>query len=401
MADIPIETDISDLKLLEALILENPDLEMLEAHLDEFNIFEALGAVRVELRHSDFLAFLLNPRQNHGLGDVFVKRMLQKALSAAQFDTHITPLDIDTWDLDGLTVQREWQNIDLLLLDERLVVIIENKITSSEHSGQLKRYRNTVETHYPGRHLLCLFLTPDGEEASDINYISISYSMLANLAKSILEARVSTLGHDVRILMTHYAQMLRRHIVIESEIADLCRRIYHKHQRALDLIYEFRPDQQAALREIIEKLIISQADCILDYGTKSYIRFIPKEWDLPVLNQGQGWTSSGRILMFEFGNFTNRFRLSLIIGPGPLEIRQRLMELASSHQTLKPAYKALGKSFNTIYTRNWLTSKDYENGSVEDLEGKIKTRWDQFIKGEFIIIRDIILKQDWINETVA
>ena len=56
-----------DLALLEALIVDNPDLERLEALLEQFNIFEALGAVRVELRHSDFLAFLLNPNQSHGL----------------------------------------------------------------------------------------------------------------------------------------------------------------------------------------------------------------------------------------------------------------------------------------------------------------------------------------------
>jgi len=61
-------TQADDLTLLEALIVDNPDLERLEALLEQFNIFEALGVVWVELRHSDFLAFPLNPRQSHGLG---------------------------------------------------------------------------------------------------------------------------------------------------------------------------------------------------------------------------------------------------------------------------------------------------------------------------------------------
>ena len=39
--------------------------------LDQFNIFEAMGAVHVEVRHSEFLSFLLDPYQNHGLGDTF------------------------------------------------------------------------------------------------------------------------------------------------------------------------------------------------------------------------------------------------------------------------------------------------------------------------------------------
>ncbi|MGF2010218.1 MULTISPECIES: hypothetical protein [unclassified Nostoc] len=43
--------------LLESLILENEDLEKLESKLAQFNIFEAIGVVRQELRHSNFLAF--------------------------------------------------------------------------------------------------------------------------------------------------------------------------------------------------------------------------------------------------------------------------------------------------------------------------------------------------------
>ena len=49
-----------DRKTLEDLVIDNPDLERLEALLEEFNIFEVLGAVNVELRHSEFLAFLMN-----------------------------------------------------------------------------------------------------------------------------------------------------------------------------------------------------------------------------------------------------------------------------------------------------------------------------------------------------
>jgi hypothetical protein len=60
-----------DLKALESFLIANRDLERLEALLDRFNILEALGVVRQELRHSDFLAFLMDPKGNHGLGDAF------------------------------------------------------------------------------------------------------------------------------------------------------------------------------------------------------------------------------------------------------------------------------------------------------------------------------------------
>jgi hypothetical protein len=72
-----------DLRALEDFLIANRDLERLEAMLDRFNILEALGVVRQELRHSDFLAFLMDPEGNHGLGDAFLKRLLQRALIAA------------------------------------------------------------------------------------------------------------------------------------------------------------------------------------------------------------------------------------------------------------------------------------------------------------------------------
>ena len=40
-------------------LLFSDGLEKLEGMLSGFNIFEAIGAVNRELRHSDFLAFLL------------------------------------------------------------------------------------------------------------------------------------------------------------------------------------------------------------------------------------------------------------------------------------------------------------------------------------------------------
>src|SRR5580704_15164306 len=74
--------DEAAIKVLEAFVVANPELEKLEAALNQFNLFEAIGATRMEVRHSDFLAFLLNPAQNHGLGDLFLKRLVQKILAA-------------------------------------------------------------------------------------------------------------------------------------------------------------------------------------------------------------------------------------------------------------------------------------------------------------------------------
>ena len=67
-----------DLKALEDFSVGNRDLERLEALLDRFNIFEVIGMAHQELRHSQFLAYLLklklilrdDPNRMNYAGDV-------------------------------------------------------------------------------------------------------------------------------------------------------------------------------------------------------------------------------------------------------------------------------------------------------------------------------------------
>ncbi len=391
----------SDKKALEAFVVDNPNLERLESLLEQFNLFEALGAERVEVRHSNFLSFLLSPSENHGLGDTFVKRLVQKALAASPKQSFpITPIDLDTWDLNELMVLREWQNIDILLVDERnrLAVIIENKIDSGEHSEQLQRYWQITNQHYPNWHIIGLFLTADGDQPSDDNYLAIDYSSVCEILENLTETRSSTLGPDVRVALTHYTQMLKRHIMSESEIAELCRRIYRKHQRALNLIYEHRPDQQGAVREILEKLVLAEEGLILDDSSKSRIRFAVKDWEVPLLKQGEGWTHTGRMLLFEFVNSTNKLALHLIIGPGPNETRQRLFDIAHSQTPFRSPFRSLNRKWNTIYVRQFLTASAYEEGNLGAIESDINKKWQQFQEHDFIQIQMVLKSQEWIWE---
>jgi hypothetical protein len=375
LTSLPMRDD--DQEELERFVVENNELEELESRLAQFNIFEAIGQVRQELRHSDFLAFLLNPQEAHGLGDEVLKKLLQRVLfSRRRRSLPVNPIDFDVWSLDQLSVLREWRNIDLLLLDptHELAIIIENKIDSGEHSGQLERYWNTVTAHYPGWKVVGLFLTPDGEEPSCEEYVPVSYEIIAALTDELARSRASTLGVDVRTLIAHYSQMLRRHIVSDSEIAELCRRIYKKHQKALDLIYEHRPDQQATVREILEHLVRGTPDVIFDSGTKGRVYFIVTEWDQPVLKAENGWP----ILLFRFDNQLDALNLRLVIEPGPQQKRQSLLNMALAHQPPFKAEKILYSKYNRIYSRSFLDARDYEDASADELEKKIRDKWEQF-----------------------
>ncbi len=287
-----------------------------------------------------------------------------------------------------------------------LAVIIENKIDGKEHGGQLRRYREAVLRDHPGWNIVCLYLTPEGDDPSDENYLPIDYGLIHKVVEDLVESRASVLGADVRTLMVHYAQMLRRHIVSESEIADLCRRIYRKHQRALDLIYEHRPDRQADLHDFLVGLIGEHPTFILDESPKRWIRFIPQAWDREILRAGkewlEPWTGTRRMLLFQFDNFLDKITLQLVVGPGPNEVRQRLLDMAlKKGSPFNPRDKTLNKKWNLLFRSRFvrLRASAQEEDDEEEIKHQIRERWGRFLEEDMPKIDEAIRAESWVWES--
>ncbi|MHB8192609.1 MAG: PDDEXK-like family protein [Bellilinea sp.] len=399
MANNLVEESLpSDLGLLQDFLINNPELDQLEALTERFNIFEVLGAVRVELRHSDFLAYLLNPNQNHGLGSTFLRRLLQQILLEASTSQSIRPIDLELWDLDDVEVRREWQRIDIFLLDEtnRFAVVIENKIKSGEGQDQLKRYLTDVTNQYQGYRILAIYLTPDGIVPSLQTYIPVSYQTLCMILEKILESRKSTLGLEVYTLIQHYTQMLRRYIVSDTELSELCRTIYRKHQRALDLIFEYRPDLQGEIRDYLVEILSSTPDIVILRNGKTEVDFIPTSWDVKELSQGTFQTVSNKLLFFYIQNSQNALRLGCVIAPGPQDIRQQFLEMAINHHPFKPASRNLHQGWNNIYVMSILTVKDYEDPDLDSMKEKFDLFWKRFIETELPLMIKVVADQAWL-----
>ena len=374
-----LDGQLSDQAVLEAFLIEDPDLERLELLLDEFNLFEALGVVRQELRHSDFLGFLLDPRQPHGLGDAFLTLFLRKVLQSSDLEAlPFSATDVTLWDLAETEVRREWRNIDLLMLNRthRLVIILENKIGTSEHSNQLQRYREIATREFEGWQLAGIYLTPDGEMPSEPSFIPCSYALVLEAINTLLEGGAS-IGEEVRAAIRHYGQLLQRHVVSDSEIAALCQRIYQRHKRALDLIYEHRPDRVGIVQQFLREAVENDAGLALDQSSKSSVRFAPVDWDIDALRQGEGWTTTGRMLLFEFSNDYRGIVLQLYLGPGPREVREHLFSAALELDDFAPASKALNKKWNNLVkSQIVISTTDLEELDTEALEERLERFWN-------------------------
>lgn len=382
-----------DTELLEAF-LEDEDLETLEDIAQEFNIFEVLDAVRQELRHSSFLAWLLDPNGNHGLGDYFLKRFLWRtaALAKKRDMKMISPIGVDTLDLADVTVRREWRNIDILISAEsqRFVCAIENKVESSEHGNQLSRYSNTCKTEFPGYRHHFVFLTRWDTEPSSDEWVPVGYDAVLDLVERVISAKQGALGDEIRLFLQHYASMLRRHIVGQSQIEELCQRIYSRHRQALDLLFQYRPDRQSEIKTLLERLVSSEDEFELDYCQKTYIRFAPRSWMSPHLRTGTV-SSSRRSLIFLFENRPESLTLILEIGPGDDRVRSRIWEAARNHTTgVFRAPKTLSPSWCRIFRLPFLSRQDYQSDDMESIEAKIRERMARFKATQFPQIDEVI-----------
>ena len=384
-------------RVLEDFVSNNNELEQLEMLLRNFNLFEALKLVWHEVRHSDFLAYLLDPQQNHGLTDRFLKAMLQSAVKG-RANSSVTPIDVDVWNLTLAEVHREWHNIDIFVRDEanRLAVIVENKVQSEEHSNQLARYYEMVAKEFTGWSIVAIYLTREGNNPSDERFVALGYEQICELVERLVSLIGPVLDNGVRTVIGHYAEMLRRHIVAESKISELCRRIYAKHRQALDLIYEHRPDRQQMVRELLEGWIEENSDLERDHCTKSYVRFIPKTLDSDVLRQGTGWTPSRRMLLFEVVNTEDSLAAKLVIGPGAADVRQKLFDAALAKKTIFNSVSKFYPQWITIFAHKLLSKKTYELPD-EDFEGELHKQWKRFTEKELKEVVKAIEEQTWIH----
>ena len=102
--------DVSQLKQRYDNLLKDEDFDKLDLGFKNPNIFQILRITNNEIRHSNFLSWLLDPSQSHKLGDIFLKRFLREVFSSDKFGG-IDQVDVEGMDLSKVEIQREWKNI--------------------------------------------------------------------------------------------------------------------------------------------------------------------------------------------------------------------------------------------------------------------------------------------------
>lgn len=376
-------------KKIEELLMDMEIFEQIEKMIYNFNVFETLGIINNEIRHSNVLAWLLNPNENHGLGDVFIKKFVQTLFHENTIiKSNLNLFDVSLMNYYDFNIRREWNNIDIIAISDenKIVLVIENKVWSKESNHQLKKYFDIVNAEFPGYNKVFVFLTPNGDSPSDEeNWIITKYNNIFDVLKKSMELKDGLLSQSVKLFIEQYLEVLRRHIMEDSELQKVCREIYYKHQKALDLIFEYKPDIYSNISDYINKTLGQFSNVKKDSGTKTYIRFTTEDLDKIIVKSGSGWSSTNRILLYEIQNKNDKVAIKLIIGPGDDATRYKIFDIATKNKSLfKGKLTNLTPQYTQIYSKE-LLSKEFINKSDNDIEviqKKIRNEIESFINGD-------------------
>ena len=292
-------------------------------------------------------------------------------------------------DFSNITVYREKDHIDILVIDDtnKLVVAIENKVKSTEHSNQLLRYRDIIEKNFPKDDYghIFVYLTVNEEEASDEAWVSFSYF---NLLEVIEKVKLN-LKEKTQEFIEDYLEIVRREIMPNEKLEKLCVDIYKKHKYALDLIYQYKPDEISNISDALVKLIESNDSYKLNHSVKNYIRFSTKTIDQ--LNEvykkvAGSWVKEQAVILYELRVTNKQIGLSIIVGPTSDDSRDEIIEYykTKTNEQVKNSIK-----WTTLKSINLLSIKSLDD--TNEIIDKIEIKFSEIVS-KFVLEIDKVFE---------
>lgn len=367
------DMQLTNEQALKEFLLDIECLEELAPWTSKLNIFDILKITETEIRHSNMLAWLFDTNGSHRLGDKFIFLFMQTLVSSNQIPNSMI-FNYLLLDFYNFSVYREWKNIDLLLVShkEKIAIAIENKVFSHEHDNQLNRYRKQLEQTYSDYQRLYVYLTPEGESPSDdINWCVFTYSDIADILEQI--CKNCSLNAEADLLIQNYTTVIRRDIVEDKQLIEICNKIYNKHRQALDLIIKNAnigaSNIYTAITNTLQKLsqegkIIYDEEWGVQFGTKRMYEMLPS-LDEPI----SAWRTKD-IYTYLFRLEAEKFYLFFEITGVNIPDEQRAT-MEKMIDILKPNSNKTGFTWKRLCRTGWF---DLSNSSDFEIEAENAVR---------------------------
>ena len=326
-------TNLIEQKELEELLMSD-DFGKLTDISDKFNVFKVLKLENSEIRHSNFLGWLLNPCENHLMGDYFLKEFLKMIIkdhsTNSNVSASISDIVLNDFMDTEVTLEKltdEGRRIDILLESRKnqFVCVIENKIWSDEGCNQLEdyyKYINAHEKYKSYKHKLFVFLTPKKEyDCTQLykNYIRYDYEKICQAIDKLLKNKQNIIEDDVKYFIENYKEMVERNImgIEDKETVELCRKIYRNYKNAIDLINKCG-NTKTAMLEILKEALEEQEGLNISVVEKDGIICLPDKINDVEKLKFANWVPDDCIVHLHFMNCCSGHKdlcLGILFGP--------------------------------------------------------------------------------------
>lgn len=388
----------NDSKALQDFLTDIKCLEEIKSRAEKFNLLDVFGIAQNEIRHSFFLKWLFDPKENHRLGDAFIRAFIASLISSEPERYKDNSFELLMMDCSDFSVQREMNNIDLFLCSEAnsVAIIIENKINSREHAStgfasQLDKYRKDVEKTFKNiKTKIYVYLTPQNSSASDEEtWQSFSYEEIAKLIEIILKDYGDNLAPDVKLLIQNYVEVVRRDIVENSELDKICNEIYKKHKKALDLIYAHSDlGMNQTEKIIVEVLDAMEKEKKIERDPKRRVAFHTQAMTsfLPMLTDDASSWSTRYVYNYWFNIDPDKNQVCLIFELGMKGIDDETKaKIGGFIETRNPHSKKGTDKYKRVEKSEW---KHLDDNDETSNKAKIRKLVEDFLKEESTWIND-------------
>ena len=270
-------------------------LDKIKNSVMNFNILEITGMGSQEIKHSNILAWMFSNSEHnleYKILEDFLKKIVEfnEVSEATTFLKHYIYLPEKD---KNITIYREKDNIDLLIVDNanKVVIAIENKVYANERSdgkdgGQLKNYCKIVDENYKNfKNKIFIYLTIDGlspeSEENQKIWLNATHEMIGEAVEDILEKQ--TILPKAEMILTSYVDLLkRRNIMSDKNLEELCKKIWDKNSKALDILFRYRTTNLDKLYDLIASKYSfyseESSDIKFDAIDKIYKYVYDEEW---------------------------------------------------------------------------------------------------------------------------
>ena len=242
-------------------LLSDENFLLLNEKLSEFNPFEVLKLKNHEIRHSNVLAWLFNPNENHNLGSAFFEQFLY--LLANTKENEVIKKIILSFKSESnidIKVYREYvtekkERIDLLMecnfgdkseKKNNFIIYIENKVYAKQRENQLEKYLEDAVKNCSEENIIPVYLTlNENDELKGTckdKYFWITYADIYEILKTLLMSiETDTKKSQSYYFIECYKKILEELLNMSDETNEtekLAKVVYKKHKKVIDYIME-------------------------------------------------------------------------------------------------------------------------------------------------------------------